>query len=421
MKRWNTSRIDQLGRVITGKTPSSQRLDEFGSDYPFITPSDIPKTQKRVRTERFLSEKGMEAHKRLRLPRKTTSVVCIGATIGKVSQIERPSISNQQINSIIPAQGEQDADFIYYLATTLKDSLVSFAGGSATPIINKSTFSGIKLLVPEFVEQQKIAAILTAYDDLIEANQRRIALLERMAEEIYREWFVRLRFPGHEKTKLIRGVPTGWKVQALRNVVSEMKRGIRQSELTADQKYIGLEHIPRRSISLREWATADSVKSNKLRFQERDILFSKIRPYLHKVALAHFEGVCSTDAIVLRPVERVYEGYVLFTVFSDTFIELATVASNGTKMPRADWKFRQKLELAIPSRELCAQFQTHFEGHYSQIVALLRANELLTRTRDLLLPRLISGKLSVEDLAIQFPPSMAAEVASGDRNANAHR
>lgn len=186
-----------------------------------------------------------------------------------------------------------------------------------------------------------------------------------------------------------------------------MKRGIRQRDLTADQRYIGLEHIPRKSIALREWGFADSVDSNKLIFAERDILFSKIRPYLHKVSLAHFAGVCSTDAIVLRPTEQTYEGFVLFTVFSDTFIELATTASKGTKMPRADWAFLRKLELTVPGRSLCDEFQAQFDAMYSQIVTLLKANETLQRTRDLLLPRLISGKLPVEDLAIAFPPSMA--------------
>ena len=151
----------------------------------------------------------MEAHRRIQLPAKSTCVVCIGATVGKVCMTQRLSISNQQINSIIPTKGEFDLDFIYYVSTTLRDSLVAFAGGAATPIINKSAFSSIKLLVPEFEAQRKIAAILSAYDEMIENNKRRIALLEKMAEEIYREWFVRLRFPGHKQVKLVKGVPQG--------------------------------------------------------------------------------------------------------------------------------------------------------------------------------------------------------------------
>lgn len=220
MRAWKTARIDQLGRVVTGKTPSSERPEEFGDKYPFITPSDIPATQKYVRAERYLSDRGMDAHRRIQLPKKSVCIVCIGATIGKVCMTARTSLSNQQINSIIPTEGEFDADFVYYLSTTLKEWLVAFAGGAATPIINKSTFSSIKLLVPEFDVQKKIGAILSTYDELIENNKRRIALLEKMAEEIYREWFVRFRFPGHEKVKLIKGVPQGWRVVELKELAS---------------------------------------------------------------------------------------------------------------------------------------------------------------------------------------------------------
>lgn len=125
--------------------------------------------------------------------------------------------------------------------------------------------------------------------------------------------------------------------------------------------------------------------------------------------MAHFSGACSSDTSVLRPNERVYEAYLLFTVFSDTFVELATVASKGTKMPRADWGFLKKLEIAIPNKELLEVYQEQFDPLFTQIVMLLQTNELLAASRDRLLPRLISGKLSVEDLDIQFPPSMLEE------------
>jgi type I restriction enzyme S subunit len=263
--------------------------------------------------------------------------------------------------------------------------------------------------IPKLPVQRKIAAILSACDELIENNKRRIGLLEKLAEEIYREWFVRLRFPGHEKVSFVKGVPSGWEVRTLGSFASEVKRGVKKKDLADDEKYMGLEHIPRRSIAIKEWATADTVDSNKLLFQERDILFSKIRPYLHKVALAHFAGACSSDTIVIRPKGKFYEGYLLFTVFSDTFIELATVAAKGTKMPRADWGFLKKLELAVPDQTLLEAYQAQFEMLFSQIVNLLRVNEALKGSLDLLLSRLISGKLSVENLDIQFPPGMAEE------------
>src|SRR5262249_18331450 len=157
---------------------------------------------------------------------------------------------------------------------------------------------------PKITIQRKIAAILSAYDDLIENNERRIALLEKMAEEIYREWFVRMRFPGRKQMKFEKGVPEEWKVFRIENLSDEIRRGVRKKDLSDETKYLGLEHLPRKSFSITESETANAVQSDKLLFAQRDILFGKIRPYLHKVALANFSGACSTDIIVIRPKQR---------------------------------------------------------------------------------------------------------------------
>jgi type I restriction enzyme S subunit len=135
-------------------------------------------------------------------------------------------------------------------------------------------------------------------------------------------------------------------------------------------------------------------------------LFGKIRPYLHKIALAHFSGICSTDTIILRAKKDFYVGFLLFTVFSETFVELATVSSKGTKMPRADWDFLKQLKIAIPDDKILMRFNQKFECIFQEISLLLRTNEILIKNKNSLLPRLISGKLSVEDLDITFPPSM---------------
>ncbi len=143
---------------------------------------------------------------------------------------------------------------------------------------------------------------------MIQNNERHITLLEKLAEELYREWFVRLRFPGHERIKVAKGVPSGWTVRQLGSFANEIKRAVKKKDLADEERYIGLEHIPRRSIAIKEWATADSIESGKLLFQERDILFGKIRPYLHKVAIAHFSGACSSDTIVIRPKDKSSKG-----------------------------------------------------------------------------------------------------------------
>ncbi len=411
MNTWAETTLKKSSlKVDYGYTASST---EINTGNKFLRITDIVPSSINWDSVPFCEVSEADAEK-YRLTEGDIVIARTGATVGYAKQIRRnppPAVFASYLVRVKVKDGicreyigilVESNNYKYYVNT--------IAGGSAQPNANAKDLGSFPFFLPPVPTQRRIAAILSAYDKLIENNQQHIALLEKLAEEIYREWFVRLRFPGYEKVKLVKGVPRGWKVQTLGSFASEIKRGVKKKDMSDNEKYIGLEHIPRRSIAIKEWATADSVDSNKLLFQKRDILFSKIRPYLHKVALVHFSGACSSDTIVIRPTEKIYEGYLLFTVFSETFIELASVASKGTKMPRADWGFLKKLELAVPDKQLLETYQTQFEVLYSQIVNLLQTNELLTSSRDRLLPRLISGKLSVDNLVIQFPPSMAEEL-----------
>lgn len=422
MTALTTKRIDQLGRVITGKTPSSERPEEFGDAHPFLTPSDIPATRKLVQAERYLSERGMEEHRRIQLPKKSTCVVCIGATIGKVCMAERPSISNQQINSIIPFQGESDPDFIYYLSTTLRDSLVAFAGGAATPIINKSTFSSLKLLVPEFNVQEKIGAILSAYDELIENNQRRIALLEKLAEEIYREWFVRLRFPGHEKVRVVKRVPQGWREAKLGDLLPE------KSLQTGKRPKGGAQEIGVPSIGAENvvgLAQHDFLKEKYVSEQffdsmrqghvaDRDILFYKDGAEIGRVTLLQdgfpHEKCAVNEHVFLIRTHNLSAQYFLFFYLSQPRIQehVKTINKNAAQ-PGINRAELRSIPIVLPPSELIEEFEQVICPSIRQIFNLAKAQRVLARTRNLLLPRLISGKLSVENLDIQFPPGMVDE------------
>lgn len=333
---------------------------------------------------------------------------------GKMGITSKNCLTNQQINSII-VNNDHDYRFVYYLLKAYRPIIFSYNSGIDTPIVPKSVFEYILVKCPLLPTQRKIAAILSAYDDLIENNKQQISLLENMAEEIYREWFVRFRFPGYKTAEFEKGIPNNWSIKALGNICSEIKDSISKDKLDGKELYMGLEHLSRKSISIKISNIAESINSNKLMFKENDILFGKIRPYLHKVNLSHISGACSSDIIVLRPKRKRYEAFILFTIFSNTFIEIATTSSKGTKMPRADWDFLSKLELPIPDRDLLMKYQGVFNGIFDQICNFLDKNKNLEKTKNMLLPRLISGKLSVEDLDIKFPPSMQEEHSTSSR------
>lgn len=399
------------GRIQTG--PFGSQLHQ--SDYDAVgTPVVMPTNIKGGRIDTADIARVSESH----VHRLRRHKLALGDIVyGRRGDIGRQAITREENVGWLCGTGclrvslgdsEVRSDFLHrYLATA---SVIGWIQGQAIgatmPNLNTSILERVPVRYPDLPTQEKIVATLAAYDDLIETNTRRIALLERMAEQLYREWFVRMRFPGHEEVEFEKGAPIDWKPRPIDSLCKEIRSGVKKEDLSDDERYVGSEHIPRRSIALKESATADTVTSNKFRFRERDILFGKIRPYLHKIVLSHFAGACSTDIIVIRPIERKFEGYLLFTIFSDSFVELATIAATGTKMPRADWRFLKKQELRVPNDSLLKRFQSAFEPIYEQIVSLMKSNESLVRTRDLLLPRLISGKLSVEDLDIHVPPSM---------------
>ena len=235
-----------------------------------------------------------------------------------------------------------------------------------------------------------------AYDDLIENNLRRMALLEESARLLYQEWFVRLRFPGHEHVRIKNGIPEGWEQKPLQEICPDLREAAHPADLEPGTPYIGLEHIPRRSITLLEWGTVEDVTSTKIRYRAGDILFGKIRPYFHKVGFAITDGVASSDAIVLRPIDPTYYSFSLLTVSSDWFVTIVSkTAKEGSKMPRADWNLMETHLLAVPPLGILESLNETVRPMLDQLRTLAFQNQKLRAARDLLLPRLMSGEVVV--------------------------
>ncbi|BDW83713.1 hypothetical protein MACH24_31510 [Erythrobacter sp. Dej080120_24] len=220
-----------------------------------------------------------------------------------------------------------------------------------------------------------------------------------MARGLFEEWFVRFRFPGHEDVPIVDTpggpLPEGWEWGTFSKIAPEVRETLSPSSVDAETPYVGLEHLPRRSTTLNNCGAATDVDSTKARFRRGDILFGKIRPYFHKVVWAPFDGIASTDAIIWRPDPRL-AARALQIASSDAFVAHSVQTSNGTKMPRANSKVLANYPCAMPSAHLSQQFEGVVMPMVEQAAVLQKANEKLTAARDLLLPRLISGQLSVE-------------------------
>ena len=191
MSEWKDYKLGDLGTVITGKTPSKNNPEDWGDEMPFVTPTDYKNYGKFAKkAERNLSKIGIERLKGKILPSKSILVTCIGSDMGKVVINIRQVITNQQINSLIP-NSKADSDFLYYRLVSMYETLRIYGGdGTAVPIVNKGDFENIETEIPPLPEQTAIASVLSSLDNKIDLLHRQNATLEKMAETLFRQWFV---------------------------------------------------------------------------------------------------------------------------------------------------------------------------------------------------------------------------------------
>lgn len=283
--------------------------------------------------------------------------------------------------------------FQSYLGRATVLSIAKQVGAAGLP---GSKLAGLEVPHPPIDIQSRVADVLVAYDDSIDNNCRRITLLEEAARQLYYEWFVRFRFPGREHVRFRDRTPEGWEPTTLGDVCEEIRDSVSPEALEPDTPYIGLEHIPRRSISLNEWGSVEEVTSSKHRYREGDVLFGKIRPYFHKVGIAFTDGVASSDAIVIRPNDATLLPLVLMTASSDPFVATTSqTMREGSKMPRADWKQMQAYPAPLPPDGLLQSFNDFINPILAQLKTLALMNRRLKAARDLLLPKLMSGEVAV--------------------------
>ncbi len=366
---WITSRIGDLGQVITGKTPPTKERRYFNGQYPFITPSDLEYDSFRVtNTATTVSEDANLKFANQFISKHAVMFTCI-ASVGKIGVAITDSLTNQQINSIV-VNDKHDWRFVYYLLRHEARRILGMCSGVAAPIINKGDFEKITIKVPKYLTTEKrIASILSTYDDLIENNRRRIQLLEQASRLLYKEWFVHLRFPGHQHTTITNGVPEGWERKPIGDI--------------APFKY------------------GKALKKNNRDPGPYPVYGSS------GVIGTHKEAMATGPAIIIGrkgnvgsvfwsesdfyPIDTVYyietencTTYLYYALLNAQFI------NTDVAVPGLNRDFAHSRQLLISDIKTLGIFEEHTTAIHSQIDQMTRHSNALSRARDLLLPRLIS-------------------------------
>jgi type I restriction enzyme, S subunit len=400
------SQLKDLCELIVDCEHKTAPTQETG--YPSIRTPNVGRGRLILDGVNRVSEETYHAWTQREVPQPSDLILAREAPIGNVA-IVPPGLKlclGQRTVLIRPDRRFVNPQYLTYLllGDEIQGKILSISNGATVHHLNMKDIRELEMRpLPTPQIQDRIADILSGYDDLIENNTRRIIVLENMAQLLYREWFVNFRFPGHRKVRMVQSelgpIPAGWMPKRLGDLCSETRRGVDPGEIDPATPYIGLEHLPRKSIALGEWGRAGDVGSTKLRFKRGEILFGKIRPYFHKVGVAPIDGVASSDAIVIVPNDPAYFGLVLCCVSSEDFVRHATQTSQGTKMPRANWDVLTKYPLPLPSGALLKQFNGIIHPTVEMLQNLVFRNRNLRTTRDFLMPKLISGEIPVEAVA----------------------
>ena len=415
MSEWETVSIAQLGRVVTGKTPPTASAEYFGGDELFVSPRDLSRNSYYVaETETRITSKALEKFKNQVIPRNSIIFTSLSFAFGKMGIAQRSLLTNQQINSVI-VNSDNNYKFVFYLLKVYEDIIFSYNSGIDTPIVPKSVFEKIKVRIPQKKIQVKIAGILSAYDDLIENNRRRIALLERMAEQLYREWFVRFRFPGYQHAKFEKGVPSGWRVAKLSELAYVNASSIKKGCEPVSIRYLDIGAVTTNAVEIPAPINySDAPGRARRRVRHGDVIWSSVRPAnrAYGLILEPPENlIASTGFAVISNHPDVPFSFIKYAITTDTFVEQMTAVAKGAAYPATSFDDFENASLLLPISDVLVEFDRLVLPMLTTAHCLARQNEVLKATRDLLLPRLISGKLRVDQLDIQFPPSMQAESA----------
>lgn len=323
--------------------------------------------------------------------------------VGLVFRKQQGVVHNNCFRVIPNSEEKLDKGYLYWYLSlnSIRNFANSIASGSAQPDLPHSTFKKIRICLPYITSQKKIAKILDQYDLLIENNNKRIKLLEQMAENLYKEWFVRFRFPGYENTKFVDGIPSDWQILRMSDFCY-VTDGTHDSPKPINDGGVPLvtgKCIKNGFIDFNEpynisYQDHESI-SKRSGLQTGDILFSNIGT-VGTTCLVNYDREFSVkNVIIFKPGNIKVSNYLYSWLNSDSIQAIFATQTNGASQQFVGLNFMRRFKILVPSENVLDLYSGRIKPIRSEIVKLHDINENLTKQRDMLLPRLMSGKIEV--------------------------
>lgn len=402
---WEKITIGEVCKYTTsGGTPKSKVAEFY---YPPTIPWLKTKEVNYCRiyeTETKISDEGLKRSSAKLIPPNSVIVAMYGQgdTAGRVAINKIPLATNQACCNLIIDSEKADYQYVYYALSMLYDKLVSLKNGGAQPNLNAELVRSVEIPFPSLEIQHKIADILSAYDDLIENNQKQIKLLEEAAQRLYKEWFVDLRFPGYEDTKIIDGLPEGWKkgrADSFFNITIGKTPPRSESEWFVDMyegiPWVSIADMGNSSLYVfetKEGLTREAIKRHNVKIVPSGTVLLSFKLTVGRVAIATSD-MCTNEAIAHFYIpEDCWRAYTYCYLNNFHYDELGSTSSISKAV---NSKIIKAMPFIMPSNDLASSFSEIVTPIFEQIHNKTKTIIEAKQARDRLLPKLMSGELEV--------------------------
>lgn len=405
--KWEIKQIEEICTIVTsGGTPKSTTSSfYYPKEVPWLKTGEVNYCRI-YDTETYISKEGLARSSAKLIPENSVIVAMYGNTAGRVAINKIQICTNQACCNLVINHDIADYQYVYYVLSNMYDKLVSLKNGAAQLNLNARALKAFEISFPDIETQKKIGQTLSAYDDLIENNQKQIKLLEEAAQRLYKEWFVDFRFPGYEDTKFIDGIPEGWRKAKLNDVLAKITTGLNPRKNfvlgSGENYYVTIKNMKDNNIYLDDKCDRIDdealIKINKRSdLQKGDILFSGIgtmgRVYLIGIPTDNWN--VSESVFTMRANDNISKEMLYLLLLSPDMQGYCDTHAHGVAQRGIRMADIKNYQFYLPVSEIIENFTNNAKPFTKKIQILQRQNILLTQARDRLLPKLMSGEIEV--------------------------
>lgn len=384
---WPEIALEEIAEVKGGKRlPKGHDFVDYPTPHPYIRARDIGEGKIEIQEPVYLLESTHRLIKGYIVNKDNVVVTIVGANIGDVGYIgenlDGANLTENAAKLIVNKSKFNPYYLKLYLSTTQSKKRLSFiASGAAQGKLGLYKIKSFKVTNPPLDAQQNIVEIVKNYDDLIENNKRRIELLEESARQLYKEWFVRFRFPGHEHVKIVNGVPQGWKVTDFGDV-AKISKG---KNITKESSIEGSVPVVAGGLSPAYYHNSSNTECPVITVSASGANAGYVNLYHEKIWASDCSYIERSDKL------PIYYIYLLLKYRQNEI----TGMQKGAAQPHVYPKDLMRLVVCLPPDKLILQSSEYISDNFKSIQNLQNQNKFLSKARDLLLPKLMSGEIAV--------------------------